>query len=85
MAELVTIEDIVNHFSELLPSLHSVLWGLFALILFYTAIHAIVFVYHWSKYNIAPGPFLQMTYLVYFSGIGVFAGIMFLALIAILT
>ena len=85
MENILTVEKIIENYSGTLPSMHTVMWSLFAVILFYTAVHAVIFVYHWHKYNIAPGPFLKLTYLVYFSGIGVFTSVMFLSLIAILT
>ena len=79
------VENYKEVFGDTLPSLHTLLWSIFLLMLFYAVIHIAIFVYHWSKYNIAPGPFLRLTYIIYFSGIAFFSVIMFLSLIAILT
>ena len=84
MSNPVNMGEIFGNVSGLFPNLDSILWGLVAVILSYTVIHAVIFVYHWHKYNIAPGPFLQMTYIVYFSGIGVFSLSILLSLVAIL-
>jgi|GEM_PF-4405414 len=85
MEGVISVEKIFENLTSVLPPLHTVLWGLFALILFYTALHAIIFVYHWHKYNIAPGPFLSLTYIMYFSGIAAFLLVMLLSLLAILS
>ncbi len=66
-----------------IPHASTFLWALFTLIALYTVVHAIVFVYHWHKYNIAPGPFLRRTYIVYFSGIFVFLILLLISVFAI--
>lgn len=79
--ELTPIDALVGY----LPPASTVVWLLFFVILLYTAIHAGVFVYHWHTYNIAPGRFLTLTYTVYFAGILVFLGLLFLSALALIT
>ena len=55
-----------------IPDTNTLVWLLFFLILLYTLIHASVFVFHWYKYNIAPQKFVNLTYIIYFVGVGVF-------------
>lgn len=82
---LPVIKDIFDFSTIELPSLEVLLWGFFMLIALYAIAHAAVFVYHWGNYNIAPGPFLRRTYLIYFSGLGIFLFLLFLSTVAILS
>ncbi len=84
MENPVTFEEFSANITNILPSTDLLLWSLFGVIALYTAIHALVFLYHFHKYNIAPGPFLQLTYVIYLSGITFFLGVMFLSLLVIL-
>ena len=58
---------------------------LLGVIVLYTTVHAAIFSYHWHKYNIAPGPFLRRTYIIYFGGILLFLAAILLSAFAVIT
>ncbi len=58
--------------------------SIFLLALTLTAVHAVVFVYHWGKYNIAHVGFVSATFITYFAGIIFFISVMFVSLFNIL-